>query len=78
MTLVSQTDKNKSNGDVLELKKKAYKKVIDLCAQGAIFFQISNALWMEGYPLTLNWCGRIFIKCHTRNRECRKKCYYIQ
>ena len=76
MTLVSQTDKNKSNGDVLELKKKAYKKVIDLCAQGAIFFQISNGFWMERYSHILIWCGRIFIKGRTCNRKCRKECSF--
>ena len=47
-------------------------------SQGAIFFQISNALRMEGYPHTLHWCGRILLKCHKRNRKCIKKCSYIQ
>ena len=52
--------------------------IISVSSQGAIFFLINSALRMKGYPRTLNWCGRIFIKCHTRNRECRRKCSYIQ
>ena len=32
---------------------------------------------MEIYSHILNWCGRIFVKCHTLNRECRIKCSYI-
>ena len=50
----------------------------NILLQGAIFFQTSNALRMEGYLRTLKCCRRIFIKCHTHDRECRKKCFYIQ
>ena len=48
------------------------------CLQGAIFLQIRHGFRMEIYSHILNWCRRIFIKCHTRNRECRKKCSYIK
>ena len=46
--------------------------------QGAIFLQIMYGFRKEKYSNILHWCGRIFIKCHTHNRECRKKCFYIQ
>ena len=46
--------------------------------QGAIFLQIRHGFRVEIYSHILNWCGRIFIKCHTHNRECRIKCSYIQ
>ena len=46
--------------------------------QGAIFFQISNVISVERYPRTLDWCGRIFIKGHTCNRECRKECSFTK
>ena len=60
----------KQSGIILNFKAQRvrYGDFLDFTSQGAIFFQISNALRMEGYPHTLNWCGRILIKCHMRNR----------
>ena len=46
--------------------------------QGAIFLQIRYGFRMEKYSHILNWCGRIFIKGHTRNRECRRDCSFTK
>ena len=46
--------------------------------QRAIFLQIRYGFRMEKYSHILNWCGRIFIKGHTRNRECRRDCSFTK
>ena len=46
--------------------------------QGAIFLQIRYGFRMEKYSHILNWCGTIFIKGHTCNRECRRDCSFTK
>ena len=70
----------KQSGIILNFKAQRvrYGDFLDFTSQGAIFFQISNEFRMERYSHILNWCGRIFIKGHTHNRECRKECSFIK